>query len=215
LDISAAGVFRNIKQFELPSYVRACRETLHRIAAQHSIEILVWSVDLDHERASIFHHIHVRGWSTAPSSSLLCSVKMNRAESTRSQQIRCDGCTQITASYDIVNYGSMEGGYRQLCGQCFNKEVAELEGIAGFENAKVEPVGLVDSVGAVHEFHFRARLFGPGIALDAFELRDEHPAGYQFQIIGDPKEDLLVLLGRLIEKMRRALSIKHLADGEH
>jgi len=140
---------------------------------------------------------------------------MNRAESTRSQQIRCDGCTQITASYDIVNYGSMEGGYRQLCSRCFNKEVAELEGIAGFENAKVEPLGLVDSVGAVHEFHFRARLFGPGIALDAFELRDEHPAGYQFQIIGDPKEDLLVLLGRLIEKMRRALSTKHLADGEH
>jgi Thiolase, C-terminal domain len=40
-------------------------------------------------------------------------------------------------------------------------------------------------------------------------------AGYKFQIIGDPEEDLLVLLGRLIEKMRRALSTKHLTDGEH
>jgi hypothetical protein len=62
LDISAAEVFRNIKQFDWPSYVRACRERLHRVAAQSSIEIVVWSVDLDHERASIFHHILARGW---------------------------------------------------------------------------------------------------------------------------------------------------------
>jgi hypothetical protein len=50
---------------------------------------------------------------------------------------------------------------------------------------------------------------GPGVALDAFELRDGHPAGYQFQIIGDAEEDLLALLGRLIVRMRRALSGKH------
>jgi hypothetical protein len=55
----------------------------------------------------------------------------------------------------------------------------------------------------------------PEVALDAFELRDVHPSGYHFQIIGDPEEDLLVLLGRLIEKMRRALSTKHLKNGEH
>jgi len=45
---------------------------------------------------------------------------------------------------------------------------------------------------------------GPGVALDAFELRDGSAAGYQFQIIGNPEEDLLGLLGRLIEEMRRA-----------
>jgi hypothetical protein len=52
------------------------------------------------------------------------------------------------------------------------------------------------------------------VALDAFELRDGYPAGYQFQAIGDPEGDLLALLGRLIEKMRRALSIQHVIDGE-
>jgi hypothetical protein len=134
---------------------------------------------------------------------------------TRSRETRCDSCTRITPSYDIVNYGSIEGGYRHLCSQCFNKEVAEIAGLTGFENAKFEPVGLVDSTGEVHEFHFRTRLFGTGVALDAFELRDGHPAGYHLQIIGDPEEDLLVLLGRLIEKIRRALSTKHLTDGEH
>src|ERR1700676_1536564 len=69
--------------------------------------------------------------------------------------------------------------------------------------------------GEGHEFHFRTYLFGSGVVLDAFELRDGHPSGYSFQIIGDPEGDLLVLLGRLIEKMRRALSTKHLTHGEH
>jgi len=33
--------------------------------------------------------------------------------------------------------------------------------------------------------------------------------------IGEPEGDLLVLLGRLVEKMRRALSVKHLEDGAY
>ena len=69
-------------------------------------------------------------------------------------------------------------------------------------------------MGKLREFHFRTHLFGTGVALDAFELRDGEPAGYSFQIIGEPEGDLMVLLGRLVEKMRRALSIKHLKDGD-
>ena len=63
-------------------------------------------------------------------------------------------------------------------------------------------------------FHFRTRLFGPGIALDAFELRDGNPGGYQFQLISEPEDDLPALLGRLIDKIRRALSTVHIGDGE-
>jgi hypothetical protein len=137
------------------------------------------------------------------------------SQSIRNQQTRCDTCTRITPSYDTISYGSIEGGSRHLCSQCFNKEVAEMDGLTGFENAKFEPVRLVDSTGEVHEFHFRTYLFGTGVSLDAFELRDGHPSGYRFQIIGDPEGDLLVLLGRLIEKMRRALSTKHLTHDEH
>jgi hypothetical protein len=73
---------------------------------------------------------------------------------------------------------------------------------------------LTDCNGEVHEFHFRTNLFGPGVPIDAFELRNGDPAGYQFQIIGEPEEDFLVLLGRLIQKMRRALSTKHLTQGQ-
>ena len=139
----------------------------------------------------------------------------HQAQSTRSRETRCDSCARTTPGYDIVNYGSIEGGYRRLCSQCFNKEVAESAGLTGFENTKFEPVGLVDSSGEVREFHFRTYLFGTGVALDAFELCDGHPAGYRFQIIGDPEEDQLALLGRLIEKMRRSLSTKHLTKSEY
>ncbi len=72
---------------------------------------------------------------------------------------------------------------------------------------------MADCAGEIHEFHLRTHLFGPGVSLDAFELRDGSPGGYQFQIIGDPEDDLLVLLGRLIEKIRRALSVKHIVAG--
>jgi hypothetical protein len=134
---------------------------------------------------------------------LLCSLNLDRkAQSTRRRETRCDNCARNTPSYDLVKYGSIEAGYRHLCSQCFNKEVAESAGLTGFS-------------GELREFHFRTHLFGTGVALDGFELCDGHPSGYHFQIIGDPEEDLLVLLGRLIEKMRRALSKKHLTNGEH
>ena len=69
-------------------------------------------------------------------------------------------------------------------------------------------------MGEVHEVSLSHSPVRDRVALDAFELRDGCPAGYRFQIIGNPREDLLALLGRLIEKMRRALSTKHLEDGE-
>ena len=98
--------------------------------------------------------------------------------------------------------------------RCFNTEVARLDGLDKFEHLNFEPVRLVDCTGQPHDFHFRTNLFGTGVALDAFELRDGNPTGYQFQMIANPEEDLLVLLGRLIEKIRRALSVKALTDGE-
>jgi hypothetical protein len=139
---------------------------------------------------------------------------MKRSAATQNNEVRCGSCGKTAPSYDTVNYGSAGKGYRELCSQCFNQEVAKLGGLEGFEHANFTPVGLADCAGAIHEFYFRIHLLGSKVALDAFELRDAHPAGYQFQIIGDSEEDLLVLLGRLIERIRRALSAKHLTDGD-
>lgn len=140
---------------------------------------------------------------------------MTSAKSGQQDQIHCARCGQPTPTYEIVNLGSIEGGYKLICLQCLNMELAEAAGLEGFQHAKFEPVGLPDCTGELHEFHFRTNLFGPGIAIDAFELHDGDPAGYQFQIIGDPEDDLLVLFGHLIQKIRRGLSTKHLMDGPH
>jgi hypothetical protein len=140
---------------------------------------------------------------------------MDTAASTSNQDIRCDGCGQNRPGYDIVHFGSAEMGYRSLCSRCFSTEVAKAAGMEGFEHPAFESIGLSDCDGETHEFHFRARLLVTGIALDAFELRAGNPTGYFFQIIGDAGEDQFVLFGRLVEKMRRALSVKHLKNGDN
>ena len=136
-------------------------------------------------------------------------------QETHSGGVKCEGCSEIFPGYDIVHYGSMDAGYRQLCTRCFNAVVAELHGLDDFENIQLEPIGLIDCSGEEHEFHFRTRLLGGIVSLEAFELRDGNPSGYELQLIGDPDEDLFVLLGRLIQKIRKALSIKHIANGEY
>src|SRR5271156_3457440 len=111
---------------------------------------------------------------------------MDHAEVGRTQQTRCANCHEFTPGYDVINDGSIEKGDRQICSRCFNVKVAKSDGLNNFEHLKFDPVELADCEGNTHEFHFRTHLFGPGVALDAFELRDGHPAGYQFQVIGEP-----------------------------
>lgn len=129
--------------------------------------------------------------------------------------IPCDACRQPTAAHDVVNFGSMEDGYRQLCFRCFNEAVAGRLGLDAFEHVDFEPVHMVDGHGVGHEFEFRMRLSGHGVAIDAFELRDGSPAGYRFQVIGETDDDPMALLGELIGKMRRALALTHLEDTDH
>jgi hypothetical protein len=127
----------------------------------------------------------------------------------------CQGCGTAVPAYDVVNYGSIEQGYRVLCTRCFNAEVASALGFERFENVRLHPVVMTDCAGERHEFHFRMRLLGSTTALDAFELIAGEPGGYQFQMLGEPDDEPLSLLGRLIERMRRSLSVKHLVRGEH
>ncbi len=131
------------------------------------------------------------------------------------QPIICDACHQPTQAHEVVNYGSMASGYRQLCARCFNVATASRLGLQGFEHVSFEPVRMIDARGLDHEFRFRTRLFGSGVAIDAFELHDGGLAGYEFQVIGQPTDDPLELLGKLIEKMRRALALTHLEDTAH
>jgi len=126
----------------------------------------------------------------------------------------CEACGTAVPAYDAVNYGSMGQGFRELCTRCFNAEVASAMGLERFENVRLHPVVMTDCAGDRHEFHVRWRLLGSMGALDAFELIGGAPGGYQFQMLGKPDDDPLALLGRLIERMRRSLAVKHLERGE-
>ncbi|MFH1602573.1 MAG: hypothetical protein ABIH03_01555, partial [Pseudomonadota bacterium] len=128
------------------------------------------------------------------------------------RQDHCEGCGEITRAYDAVNFGSMDKGYRRLCTRCFNAEVAKLSGLEDFENIRLEPIGITDCSGESHQFHFRTQLRGDIVSLEAFELVEGNPGGYQFQMIGDPESDLFALLGQMVQKIRRTLSVKHIKD---
>ena len=127
----------------------------------------------------------------------------------------CEACGTVVPAYDVVNYGSIEQGYRELCNRCFNAEVASALGLERFENVRLHPVVMTDCAGERHEFHFRLRLLGSMASLDAFELKAGAPGGYQFQMLAKPDDEPLSVLGHLMERMRRSLSVKHLVRSEH
>jgi len=131
-----------------------------------------------------------------------------------SGMVCCEACGTAVPAYDIVSYGSIEQGYRELCTLCFNAEVAQAVGLDRFENVRLHPVVMTDCAGKRHEFHFQLRLLGSMVALDAFEAKAGTPKGYQFQILGEPDDEPLSLLGRLVERMRRSLSVKYLVRSE-
>lgn len=128
---------------------------------------------------------------------------------------RCEACLKITPGYGSVHYGSKDGPTRLLCTQCFNAEVAKQHGLEGFENVRLEPIGIAGSTGVEHQFHFTTRLLGDIVSLEAFELHEGQQEGYKFQLIGKPEEDLFKLLGQLIQRIRKALSVKHIEDGKY
>ena len=141
-----------------------------------------------------------------------------RDEGEQSNTTICEACGTAVPTYDAVSYGSIERGYRELCNRCFNAEVASVLGLERFEHVRLQPVVMTDCAGEKHEFHFRIRLLGDMMALDAFELKAGVPGGYQFEILGKPDDEPLPLLGNLIERMRRSLSVRYLVrseDGAH
>ena len=130
-------------------------------------------------------------------------------------QEQCEVCASLRPSHDMVNYGSIEAGYRKLCTRCFNAEVARRSGLEGFENTWFEPVVLQDADGEPHEFHFKSRLSGDEVFMAAFEIWDGVRGGYEFEIIGDALADQLELRGTLIERVRRRIASKDIRIDPH
>jgi hypothetical protein len=126
-------------------------------------------------------------------------------------QIRCHTCYARVASYDVIHFGPMETGYRDLCSRCFNEEVA-CTGQFEFEQVGFQPIDMSDAVGVKRRFHFLLLHLGDRVTLEAFEVQDGERGGYEFQILDDAQADPFDLMARLVERIRRALSLRHLVD---
>ena len=133
-------------------------------------------------------------------------------EPDRSQ--RCHTCGRAIAGFESVHYGSMEGGYRDLCNRCFNEEVAET-GDIDFSHVQFEALEISDAAGTPHRFHFEVRLLGDKVSLQAFELVKGDPGGYEFQVLGDAEADLFELMGQMVPRIRRLLARQHLKTDTH
>jgi hypothetical protein len=129
---------------------------------------------------------------------------------------QCAACKAIVPRHDTVHAVSDEHSDRLLCTACFNREMAMHVGIANFDETKFEPIHLSDASGTLHQFHFRSLLLGDKLSLEAFDgtSEEEQLSGYRFQILGDPLSDQFVLLGKLIEKMRRLIAVAHVRHGD-
>lgn len=126
-------------------------------------------------------------------------------------QVQCHACHARVASYDVIHFGSMETGYRDLCSRCFNEEVART-GQIELEQVGFQPIDMPDAAGINRRFHFLLLHLGDRVTLEAFEVHDGERGGYEFQILDDAQADLFELMARLVERMRRALSLRHLVD---
>jgi len=129
-------------------------------------------------------------------------------------EVQCHTCHTRVAGYDTIHFGSIETGYRDLCSRCFNEEVAR-SGQLAFEHIGFEPVDMSDAAGVKRQFHFLLRHLGDRVALEAFEVQGGERGGYAFQVLDDVEVDLFELVAPLIERMRRALALRHLDDGPH
>jgi len=121
----------------------------------------------------------------------------------------CHTCGRAIAGFESVHYGSLELGYRDLCNRCFNEEGAK-NGEINFSHVEFEPLDVPDVTGALHRFHFEVRLLGDKVSLQAFELVDGDPGGYEFQVLGDAEADLFELMGQMVPRIRRLLARQHL-----
>jgi hypothetical protein len=123
-------------------------------------------------------------------------------------------CGRDAPELDVINLAPVELGDQRICARCFNMSVAEADGLDDSQHVDFSPVEVAGREGEVHRFHVRVRGLGGRVALDAIELRGEEPDGCFFQSIGGAEEDLMAPLGQLIERIRRALALRHVVMGK-
>ena len=117
----------------------------------------------------------------------------------------CDYCKkEITGKAIVISDSILSGTY---CSDCRNRVVSECLGI-DFEHIKYEPVQMKDSYGKKHTFYFETDLLPVGRSIEAFECVNK--GGYTFSILGELNCDPRALHAQLLDRIRKALRLKHL-----
>ncbi|WP_245639909.1 DUF7685 domain-containing protein [Paraburkholderia heleia] len=76
---------------------------------------------------------------------------------------RCEQCGNQTPRWDTIHCGSGDGRYELLCTPCCNARIAASTGLTDFENARLDPIRMIDCYGEPHQFHFQLRLLGESV----------------------------------------------------
>ena len=121
---------------------------------------------------------------------------------------KCSACRHVVQPFDGV-FVQIEKAYQLLCINCYNGMIAERFGIE-FDNVSFVPISLKDSDGMNHTFHFRTRLLGDRVIIDAIEKLNDDKQGYEFSVLGDADGDLFDLFKILFERIKRVLQQKHI-----
>lgn len=124
---------------------------------------------------------------------------------------RCRLCRKILRAHESISIA----GVGDRCYRCFNDETADRLGV-DFDNTAIPPFALTDVDGVRHRFEIRSMLVPTGHAMYAREIaRPGANGGYRFEILGDLEADAHDLFTRLRERIRQALSVRHVEKTEH
>ncbi len=127
---------------------------------------------------------------------------------------RCKRCGKVVHAYDSIIFTSENDAPETVCMRCANNEMAEKAGIK-FEHPEYLPMTVRDFDGIEHEFHFVTRFLSDIVSLEAVEIKAGMARGYEFSVIGrDPEADTLDLYGKLVDRIKRSLAIRHLKSGD-
>jgi len=124
------------------------------------------------------------------------------------ERVICTSCKENVPGYEGV-YLTLDNKQGFYCDKCYNRKIAEMYNF-DFTNISFHPVTFQDSDGIDHTFYISTRIYGPHVALEAYELENDQPAGYQFSVMGYVEEDLFALFTKLVNRIQRQLSIKHI-----
>ncbi len=107
--------------------------------------------------------------------------------SQKPERVTCTSCKEKVPGYKGV-YLTLKNKQNFYCDKCYNLKITEMYDF-DFTNISFYPVTFSDSDGIDHTFYISTRIYGLHVALEAYELENDQPAGYKFSVMGYVEED--------------------------